>query len=784
MTLPNLIWGSPQWFAAAAALAGVGAVLLLWSYTRASGRRSVRIAAATLKAVGFVALLVCLVEPMLSGLKPKRGANAFVILADNSQSMLIRDGRETTTRGDWLRERLGKESPWKTRLEQDFDVRRYAFDSHLRAIDGFDSLAFDGVGSSLTASFQSLAKRFRGLPIAGVLVFTDGTRTDSGDIDWSQLPPIFPVVPPSRGAGRDIGIRGVSITQTNFEAAPVIVRADVLATGYRGESIVAVVTDEEGQDVERQEARATDDDRPLSFRFQFRPEKNGLSFYHVRAFALEDEPRQKEPGEKVATGEQTAANNIRLIVVDQGGGPYRVLYVGGRPDTEYKYLRRAHEFEDQVHLVGLIRIAKKQPKFDFRSNRNGATSPFYDGFEADPEMAERSDQPVLVRLDTRDGDELRDGFPKSAEELYSYHAVVIDDLESAFFSPDQLALLRNFVSQRGGGLLMLGGPDSFAEGKYDRTPVGDLLPVYLDRPTPAEGDVEYRLDLTREGRLQPWVRLRKTEDEEEKRLAEMPPFQTLNPSRGIKPGAMVLANARDASGQATPALVAQSFGKGRVAALMIGQLWRWGLRRADPANNDLERAWRQTIRWLVADVPARVDVSARPKADATAPAVDIRVRVRDAEYRPLDNAKVSLKITLPGGDEFTLDAEPEGREAGTYAATYVSRQPGPYRVLATATAPDGAPVGQREAGWAAQPAADEFARLQPDREWLESIAARTKGEVVDGDRLSAFVNSLASRDAPINEPWISPLWHQPLYFLIAIACLGAEWGLRRVNGLP
>jgi hypothetical protein len=105
-------------------------------------------------------------------------------------------------------------------------------------------------------------------------------------------------------------------------------------------------------------------------------------------------------------------------------------------------------------------------------------------------------------------------------------------------------------------------------------------------------------------------------------------------------------------------------------------------------------------------------------------------------------------------------------------------------VLATATAPDGAPVGRRETGWAAQPAADEFAHLQPDREWLESIAARTKGEVVDGDRLAAFVSSLSSRDAPINEPWISPIWHQPLYFLIAIACLGAEWGLRRVNGLP
>ncbi len=59
--------------------------------------------------------------------------------------------------------------------------------------------------------------------------------------------------------------------------------------------------------------------------------------------------------------------------------------------------------------------------------------------------------------------------------------------------------------------------------------------------------------------------------------------------------------------------MAQPFGKGRVAALLIGDLWRWGLHRENPAESDLERAWRQTIRWMVADVPARVEVSARPE---------------------------------------------------------------------------------------------------------------------------------------------------------------------------
>src|SRR6185437_9759411 len=132
----------------------------------------------------------------------------------------------------------------------------------------------------------------------------------------------------------------------------------------------------------------------------------------------------------------------------------------------------------------------------------------------------------------------------------------------------------------------------------------------------------------------------------------------------------------------------------------------------------------------------------------------------------------------------TLDAEPDASEAGTYTASYVPRQPGAYRVLATATAPDGSALCDREAGWAAQPAADEFARLQPDRDFLNTLAEKTKGEVVDGDRLDSFVGSLSSRGAPITEPWSSPLWHHPLYFLIAIGCLTAEWGIRRMHGLP
>jgi uncharacterized membrane protein len=783
MSASGMAWGSPEWAAVALGLGGVAALATLWSYARTPAPAAIKLVGASLKGLGLAALLLSLVEPLLTGNRPRRGANAFAVVADNSQSLAVRDVGSAETRGDWLRDRLQAEGPWRTRLAQDFDVRNYAFDSHLRAVEVFDGLAFDGQGTALNGSLAALGRRFKGLPLAGILLFTDGNATDPEGVDLEGLPPVYPVLPPSRGGARDVGVGQVSVSQTNFEAAPVVVQAEVHAIGFDGRTIFAVVLDQSGREVARQQAKATGDGRPLGFRFQFRPDRKGVSFFTVKAFDASAEGPDKTV-DVVASGEQTAANNARLLVVDQGAGPYRVLYVGGRPAWEFKFLRRALDGDEQLDLVGLLRIAKRQPKFDFQAAGRRTTSPLFDGFDAaDPEAVERADQPVLVRLNVADEAELRDGFPKTAEELYGFHAVVLDDVEAGFFTQDQLALLRDFVGRRGGGLLMLGGPETFADGKYDRTPVGEILPVYLNRPTAVASDGEFRLVLTREGWLQPWVRTRKTEDEERRRLAEMPAFRTLSPAGAIKPGASVLAEVADVLGKSAPALVAQPFGKGRVAALMIGDLWRWGLRRKDPAESDLDRSWRQTVRWLVADVPGRVDATIRPKAGAGDPAVEVVAKVRDAEYRPLDNAKVTLKVTLPDGSDLALDAPPDGREAGSYAATYVPRAPGPYRIRVEATAPDGSAVGFDEVGWAAQPAADEFARLEPDRAALEALAARTGGEVVDGGRLDAFVASLSSRDAPITEPWTAPLWHSPWYFAAALALLAAEWGLRRVNGL-
>ena len=282
-------------------------------------------------------------------------------------------------------------------------------------------------------------------------------------------------------------------------------------------------------------------------------------------------------------------------------------------------------------------------------------------------------------------------FPKTADELYKYDAVILDDIEAAYFTQDQQALVKNFVSRRGGGLLMLGGPDSLAAGKYARTPIGSLLPVYVDAQIRNDVAGRPRVPLVAHARrLAAAVGSHaQTEPEERERLASMTAFHVLSHVGSIKPAATVLAEVVDEAGAEYPALVTQRFGRGRSAALLIGDLWRWGLGRADDKESDLEKSWRQTVRWLVADVPRRVEIDVRPQTDSQEGAIALHVRVSDAEYLPLDNAQLTIDVTTPDGHKLALDAEPQGDEPGAYQATHVPRQSGAYRASITAKAADG-----------------------------------------------------------------------------------------------
>ena len=339
---------------------------------------------------------------------------------------------------------------------------------------------------------------------------------------------------------------------------------------------------------------------------------------------------------------------------------------------------------------------------------------------------------------------------------------------------------------------MLGGEQGLAKGKYRRTPLEDLLPVYLDAASDGglPGAETYDLELTREGWLEPWVRLRASEALERARLDSMPDFHALNRVDGVKPGAAVLMQARSASGAERPALVAHRFGHGRSAALLVGDLWRWDMQRPDPLASDLGAAWRQLLRWLVADVPPRVALEA--ERDSGRGDVTLRAVVRDAAFEAVHNADVSLTVEGPERgerEEREVRAEPSAEAPGTWLAPFRPRAAGPYRARFAARAEDGRPLGagpsdQVYAGWVHEPATAEFRSLAPDIEGLEALAQRTGGSLLEPSGLVAFVEKLVHEDVPITEEELDPLWHRWWVLALALLCLCTEWGLRRFRGLP
>ena len=798
----GIVVGDDHWLFPAAIIAAAGVIL-----TFLLNRRRLAVAgiACLLRILGWLLIAGCLVNPLWSGARPRQGANVFAVVVDNSRSQTV-SGTNGKTRSEAMTGLLKKgerlEPPgWLHRIDKHFELRRYTLSGHLQRTSQLSSLDFDGVSSRLQTGLTRLTERFRGQPLAGVLLFTDGNATDIQSVqpELTGLAPVYPVVARDETLAPDLAITMVTPSQSAFDDAPVTVQVQTVTQAPKADAIRTTLLDPEGTPITSQ-ARSVEDDSPV--RLQARPTKAGTVFYRVRSELLDKEGRPID--------EATEINNSRLIAVDRGSEPRRVLYVSGRPNWEYKFLRRAVETDARTELVALIRIAKKEAKFEFRGRSGERSNSLFRGFEADEqEVAEEYDEPVLVRLGTKDDDELLSGFPEKSVDLFRYDAVILDDIEADFFTVDQHLLIREFVSRRGGGFLMLGGQESFRQGEYDRTPIGEMLPVELRRSV-AAANGPVRLSLTREGWLQPWVRLRSDEEDERLRLQSMSFFRTLNPTQRTRPGAQVMATVTDSSGKSWPALVVQRFGRGHTAALCIGDFWRWRLheglqqyerrrRRASAESTtpwdqlpeedrgDFARSIRQMVRWLVSEVPRRLTVTSSAAPGEGIHSLQLSARVRDLEFHAREDAKVIFQITRPDGTQLQLSGRPASDEIGRFDAHFLASTPGAWQCTVTAILEnsEGDPEELSAAhGWACQPDQREMASVQLNTKWLAAVAEQTGGRLIQPDELDSFVEELETAHAPVMEKFFWPLWNQWTVFLAALGCFLADWTIRRRLGVP
>src|SRR5690606_32323512 len=72
--------------------------------------------------------------------------------------------------------------------------------------------------------------------------------------------------------------------------------------------------------------------------------------------------------------------------------------------------------------------------------------------------------------------------PTDLLTLENADMVVLQNVAADEIPAGAQALLADYVTRSGGGLVMIGGPDSFGAGGWKGSPLEPLLPVTLDLP--------------------------------------------------------------------------------------------------------------------------------------------------------------------------------------------------------------------------------------------------------------------------------------------------------------
>lgn len=71
------------------------------------------------------------------------------------------------------------------------------------------------------------------------------------------------------------------------------------------------------------------------------------------------------------------------------------------------------------------------------------------------------------------------GFPTTLEEMQAFSVILLSDVPAQFLSRTAMNALGRWVRE-GGGLILIGGENSFGPGGYDNTPIEELSPVTFD----------------------------------------------------------------------------------------------------------------------------------------------------------------------------------------------------------------------------------------------------------------------------------------------------------------
>jgi uncharacterized membrane protein len=701
---------------------------------------------AGLRIVAALTVGFALLRPVLVVSEQIAQRSVVAILVDDSKSMRIADvGGQP--RSSVVNRLVGApDSSLLKSLADRFQIRTYRVGG-VGKIGSAATLSYDATRTRLVGAALRVEDELAGTPVAGVVVLSDGSDNSASVPGEPALAdqlsalrargvPVYTVGVGSPRFARDIEISRVEAPREVLKDATVLINVVVTQRGFGGERLPVVVEDS-GRIVGQATAAMPEDGEAVQVRVRVPASETGARLLRIHV--------------PVQSGELVRENNERRTVVQVRNQRERILHLEGEPRFEIKFLRRATDGDPQLQVVTLLRSAKDK----------------------------------YLRLGVDDSLELATGFPKTRDELFSYRGVILGSIEASFFSADQLRMLSDFVSERGGGLMLLGGRRAFGEGGYGGTVLADAIPVeFSARRSDSLPAIELLPRPTVVGALHPAVQIAATDSLSVARWDSMPPVTSVNAWLRAKPGATVLLEGAppEQSGPRRPLLAYQRFGRGRVVALAAQDVWLWQMHASVAVTDSTHEVfWRQMLRWLVSEVPDRVE-GVVSQESATGDAIPVRAIVNDSGFFRANNARVTGTVTAPNGTTSALALDWAVDRDGEYLSTFVPGEIGVHQVSLMAVV-GGDTVRSKPTFVRVAEPTDEYFGAEMRAALLRQISSQTGGAYYSPESAADLARDLAYSPSGATIVKKNDLWDMPVVCLVALLALGAEWILRRRWGL-
>ena len=719
-------------------------IAVMYSRVRAVRRRD-RIVLATIRAACVLLVLACLMRPTVVLSSAVNQRNVFAVLLDDSRSMRLRDVNGTA-RLAAMQGVFADTAGLMRKLSQRFALRVFRFAADAGPASGAAALTGAGGRTDLAGALDVTREDLAGMPLAGVVVVTDGADNGGGDLSSALLAlrarrvPVYTVGVGQERFERDVAVERVTAPASVLSGSTVLIEAAIGVRGAGGET-TTIGVEANGRIVASEEIRL--------------PESGDIARVRLRVPPLPPGTYRLSVVARPLTNEAVVENNAYHTVLEVRPGPVRILYLEGEPRPEFAFLRRAVAADSSLEVVGLMRSADKK----------------------------------FLRLGVHDSLELVTGFPSKREELFKYRAIILGSIESSFFTGDQLRMLADFVSQRGGTLLALGGRAALREGGYTGTPMAEVLPVMLEATANDTSAPPLSLAVrpTAAGFGHAALQLRAGDAANVARWDSLPPLTSVNRLGSLRSGATVLlegrAGGKSGTGQPVPVLAFQRYGRGMGAVLGVQDTWLWRMDASIPVEDETHSTlWRQLLRWTVEGVPDQVEIAAVPSRVGPGEPVTLRAHVTDSTFLDVNSASVTARVITPSGRRVDVPMEWSLREDGSYTGRFISEEAGVYALSAEARRGRDTTRSSGGAMLADDQGADvEQAELRSPL--LRRIAKETGGRYYPLSESGRLADDAVFTEAGVTVRDARDLWDMPAIFLVLVTLMGAEWIYRRRRGL-